>query len=331
VIAARTGSIRVGILGTARIAPLALVGPARQTPGIVVDAIASRTRSKAESFAARHGIARVFASYDALIRDRRVDAVYIALPTALHCEWTLRALDAGKHVLCEKPLASDAASASRMADAAAASRRVLQEGLHMRFLATLRRQKALVDSGRIGVVRRVNASCCLNIPIPSDDFRLRPELGGGAGLDLGCYAVSLFRFIAGEEPTVVSARATRSATADVDASMHADLRTPSGIAGMVECAFEGITRPRFGVAVEGDRGWLGWSADGLVGQRGDEPIREVVAPTPTYRLQLEAFATQIAGEPCDAPGAADAVATARVIDAMYAHAGFGPRAACMAS
>ncbi|MBW2314770.1 MAG: Gfo/Idh/MocA family oxidoreductase, partial [Deltaproteobacteria bacterium] len=126
-------ALRVGVLGAARIAPMALLRPARQVPGVEVSAVAARDVDKARRFAGKHGIPRVFESYDALLADPDVDAVYVPLPNGLHADWTIRAIEAGKHVLCEKPFTANAGEAERVAKAARASDRVVMEAFHWRY------------------------------------------------------------------------------------------------------------------------------------------------------------------------------------------------------
>jgi len=219
--------IRFGVLGTARVAPYALLAPAKEMQDVEVSGIASRTLQKAEEFAARHGIPRSFGSYDALLESAEIDAVYVALPPALHYEWARRAIEAGKHVLCEKPLAENAQRAQELTLFAKQHGRVLVEGMHMRYLDRLHRQRELVASGDLG--RLVRIESCLRTPymrMAKDDFRLRFELGGGAALDLGCYAVSNLRYLAGEEPEVLSVR-HKCSSPEVDRWMRATLRFPS--------------------------------------------------------------------------------------------------------
>ena len=141
--------LRIGILGAARIAPMALCRPAREVEGVEVVAIAARDAARAQQFAAKHGIAKVHASYDALLADDAIDAIYNPLPNGLHAEWTIRALEAGKHVLCEKPIASNAAEAAQMAEAAERTGRVLMEAFHWRYhrLAALMREVVLTEVG----------------------------------------------------------------------------------------------------------------------------------------------------------------------------------------
>jgi len=176
---AETGRLRIGILGAARIAPMALVRPARSVPEAAVLAVAARDETRARRFAARHGIPRVHRGYAELLADPEIDAVYNPLPNSLHCEWSIRALEAGKHVLCEKPLASNADEARRMTEAASRAGRVLVEAFHWRYHPLAERMKAIVESGELGRVRHVEASCCFPLLLPGD-IRYRLDLAGGA-------------------------------------------------------------------------------------------------------------------------------------------------------
>jgi predicted dehydrogenase len=199
--------IRIGVLGTARVVSYGLVAPARETPAIEVTAIASRSQQKAQEFAKTYGIPKAFGSYRELLDCTDIDAVYVALPTALHYEWARRAIEAGKHVLCEKPLAANADLAQKLATCAKQHDRVLLEGMHMRYSTQLRRQRELVASGQFGRLLRIES--CFRSPfarMAQGDFRTNFDLGGGVALDLGCYAVSCMRYVAGEEPEVVSVR-----------------------------------------------------------------------------------------------------------------------------
>ena len=149
--------LRRGDLGAARIAPMALVGPARRVPGVEVLAVAARDRTRAEAFAARHRIPRVHPTYEALIADPEIEAIYNPLPNSLHAPWTIRALEAGKHVLCEKPFSATVAEAQAMADAAARSGRVLMEAFHYRYHALFARMRALLRAGEIGAMQHLDA------------------------------------------------------------------------------------------------------------------------------------------------------------------------------
>ncbi len=322
--------LRIGILGAARIAPLALVRPARTVPGVVVAAIAARDRARARAFAARHGIARVADSYEGLVRDPEIDAVYLPLPNSLHCEWSIRALEAGKHVLCEKPLAANAAEAERMAAAAARAGRLLMEAFHYRYHPLAERIKAIVTSGELGMVRELEAHMCVPLPFPRD-IRYRYELAGGATMDVGCYAVHLLRFLAGREPEVLAARA-RCIAPNVDRYMAADLRFPGSISGRMTCALLSGTLVRATAKVRGDTGSL-WVLNPYAPQyfhllrvRSARGVRwERVAGEATYTHQLRAFVAAVQGGGDVPTNAWDGAANMRVIDAIYERAGLRPR------
>ena len=316
--------IRIGVLGTARVVPYALLAPAKEMQDVEVTAIASRAMHRAEAFAARHGIQHRFGSYEALPGAREIDAVYIALPPALHYEWARRAIEAGKHVLCEKPLAVNATQARELVILAKQHGRVLVEAMHVRYLDRLRRQRELVAGGELGRVLRIN-SCFRTpfTPMPRDDFRRRSELGGGATLDVGCYAVSCLRYVAGEEPEVLTVE-HRCRSHSVDRWVRAALRFPSGVEGKVEFGTQGFYMPRIGVEVACENGWIKWDGKGLIYKKSDKVIQEAILTQSTYRLQLEAFAKRIRGDQSNAPAPEDAVLTARVLDAIREKAGLEP-------
>jgi predicted dehydrogenase len=313
--------IRFGVLGTARVVPNGLLAPGKETPGVEVTAVASRTVQKAQAFAARYGIQRAFGSYEALLESRDINAVYIALPPALHHDWALRAIEAGKHVLCEKPLAANARLAQELTLFARLHGRVLVEAMHLRYLDRLRRQRELANGGELGRLLRIDS--CIRTPymrMATDDFRLRFELGGGAALDLGCYAVSCVRYIAGEGPEILSVR-QKCSSPEVDRWMRAVLRFPSGVEGVVEFGFRGLYTPRVGLVATCENGWIKWDGEGLAYAKKGNVIRESFPTKSTYQLQLEAFVKKIRGEESNAPAPDDAVLTARVIDAIYEKAG----------
>jgi predicted dehydrogenase len=320
--------VRFGVLGTARAVTNGLLAPAKETPGVEVAAVASRTPQKAEAFAARHGIARGFGSYEALLESGDIDAVYVALPPALHFPWTRRALESGKHVLCEKPLAANAQLAEELALCARRHGRVLVEAMHLRYLDLLHRQRELATSGSFGKVVRIET--CLRTPfmrMAKDDFRLRYELGGGAALDLGCYAVSCLRYIAGEEPEVLSV-SHKCIRPQVDRWMRALLRFPSGIEGVVEFGFRGFYTPRVYVRVTCENGWIKWDGKDLeYAKNTGEPTRESSTTKSTYQLQLEAFVQSVKGDSSAALPPEDAVLTARILDAMFKKSGLALRGA----
>jgi predicted dehydrogenase len=324
--------VRFGILGTGRAALYGLLEPAKETQGVQVSAVASRTTQKAEAFAAGHDIPHGFGSYEALLASPDIDAVYIALPPALHFLWASRALESGKHVLCEKPLAENAQLAQELVQCAKKNGRVLVEAMHLRYLDLLRRQRELAASGEFGRLLRIES--CLRTPfmrMAKDDFRLRFELGGGAALDLGCYAVSCLRYIAGEEPEIVSV-SHKCSRPQVDRWMRALLRFPSGMEGAVECGFRGFYTPKVFVLATCENGWIKWDGKDLqYAKSNGEPSRESSTTRPTYQLQLEAFVKSLNGESSATLPPEDSILTARVLDAMFKKSNLAPRGARLPS
>ncbi len=322
--------LRIGILGAARIAPMALIRPARAVPEAQVTAIAARDETRARAFAERFRIPKVHASYDALIDDPEIDAIYNPLPNALHCDWTLRALRAGKHVLCEKPIAANADEAERMAQAADAAGRVLVEAFHWRSHPLAARMREIVRSGVLGDVRHVEASMCIPLPIPGD-IRYRFDLGGGASMDTGCYAINLVRFLAEAEPSVESVEVRRSSP-DVDRWMRAELRFADGRSGRVECSLFSTKLIEVNARVIGSRGRLDVLNPVLPHfyhrlrlRVGSERRSEKVPGDATYTHQLRAFVAHVRGAARMSTDARDAVHNMRVIDAIYDRAGMKRR------
>ena len=322
--------LRIGVLGAARITPQALLKPARKVEGVRVTAVAARDPARARQFAQKHGIPTVQQSYDALLADPNVDAIYNPLPNSLHCEWSIRALDAGKHVLCEKPLASNAVEAEQMAAAARRSGRVLFEAFHYRYHPLATRAREIVASGRLGRIRHIEATMCIPLPIPGN-IRYRYDLAGGATMDVGCYTISLVRHLAGAEPEVVQAEA-RLSSPQVDRWMCADMRFPDGSSARIRCSLFSATLLRVSARVQGDDGELSIlnpyapqfphrlrvrTANGTTDERfpGDA----------TYVHQLRAFAGAVRSGAPILTGPDDAIANMRVIDAVYEKAGLQRR------
>src|SRR4029079_829423 len=186
-----------------------------------IGAVAARDRSRAAAFAAKHGIAKVCDSYAALIADPAIDAIYNPLPNGLHAEWTIAALQAGKHVLCEKPFTANAKEAEDVAAVAARTGLVVMEAVHYRYHPLAHRMREIVDSGELGTTRHVEAALCFPLPKFSD-IRYRYDLAGGATMDVGTYTVHMARLLGREEPEVVSAH-PKLKSIDVDRAMRAEL------------------------------------------------------------------------------------------------------------
>ncbi|GII55538.1 oxidoreductase [Planotetraspora thailandica] len=320
--------MRIGTLGAARIAPAALIKPARSVPEVQVAAVAARDRSRAAEFAAKHGIPMVHDSYEALIDDPSIDAVYNPLPNALHAEWTIRALEAGKHVLCEKPFASNEKEARTVADAADKSGLVVMEAFHYRYHPLAERMASIV--GELGEIEQIETALCFPLPRFSD-IRYSLPLSGGALMDAGCYAVHLARFLGGGEPAVESARALLRKP-QVDRAMTATLRFPSGASGRVTASMWSSHVLKIAARVTGSRGQmrvtnfiapqvfhrLSYTVDGV-------KKRERVAGEATYTYQLRAFLSAVQTGEGNLTPPATSIANMAVIDEIYRKAGLSPR------
>jgi predicted dehydrogenase len=323
-------SVRIGILGAARIAPAAVIQPAQKSDEADVVAVAARDRSRAEAYASKHGVPNVAESYAALVADPDIDAVYNPLPNGLHAEWTIAALEAGKHVLCEKPFTANATEAEAVAAVASRTGLVVMEAFHYRYHPLADRMLEIAESGELGTIRRVETALCFPLPKFSD-IRYQYELAGGATMDVGTYAVHMARLLGGEEPEVVSAKA-KLRRPDVDRAMRAELSFPSGHTGRITCSMWSRWLIQTYARVTGDDGELYvinptgpqiWHR--LRVKAGGNKRIEQLTRRPTYEFQLDAFcAAVLRGEPTLTPPA-DSVANMRVLDAIYVAAGMTPR------
>ncbi|MFN8495131.1 MAG: Gfo/Idh/MocA family oxidoreductase [Caldilineaceae bacterium] len=323
---AQHSQLRIGLLGAARIAPVALIQPAQLVPDVQIAALAARDQARAEAFAAQYHIPQIHNSYAALLDDPTIDAIYNPLPNSFHYAWTVRALRAGKHVLCEKPIAANATEAAAMVKVAQETGRVLMEAFHYRYHPLLSRAKALLDSGELGALRHIEAKFC-TLLLRQNDIRYRYDLAGGATMDLGCYTVNLIRYLAGAEPTVVRAQA-KLAAPQVDRSMEADFRFPNGCTAHILNSFLSPNLIRITAKAICERGelyilnpfvphrlhWL--TVRTAAGKR-----RERFPGETTYTHQLRAFVQAVRGEATIPTDGVDGVANMRVIDAIYEKAG----------
>lgn len=318
--------LRIGVLGAARIAPSALIKPAKDNAEVVVAAVAARDGSRARAFAAKHGIARVHESYEALIADPDLDAVYNPLPNGLHGKWTRAALAAGKHVLCEKPFTANAAEAREIAGLAAKSDRVVMEAFHYRYHPLALRTEQIIASGELGKLERVEAALCFPLPKFSD-IRYNYSLAGGAMMDAGCYAVHMARTFGGSTPEVVSAQA-KLRDPQVDRAMTAELRFAEGHTGRVRCSMWSSRLLEITAHVVGDRGEVRLFNPvtpqffhRLSIRSSDGKRVERFPRRPSYAYQLDAFAGAVLrGEPVKTTPT-DAIENMTVIDAIYRAAG----------
>jgi predicted dehydrogenase len=325
-----TSPLRIGILGAAKIAPNAIISPARRIPGASVLAIAARDPHKAQHFAQRHQIPRVHATYADLLADPEIEAIYNPLPNSHHAEWSIRALKAGKHVLCEKPIAANAKEAMSMAAVAERTGLVLMEAFHYRYHPLMTRVLAILHSGEIGQIRHIETSMCT----PTArwwDIRWRYDLAGGALMDLGCYTIHLLRTLAGSEPTVTNARAWLRGP-DVDRAVKADFTFANGATGHIHCSMWSFTLLKLGAKVVGDKGeltifnpYLPQLYHRITTRTTAGTRHETVEKTPTYDHQLTAFIRAVRTRTPFPTGMADAIANMRVIDAIYQAAGLNLR------
>src|ERR1700685_1999777 len=245
--------IRFGILGAARIAPDALIKAAHNVPEAEVVAGAARDQKRAREFAAANGIPRVLASYDDLVNDPELDVIYNPLPNSLHCEWTIAALRAGKHVLCEKPIASNAIEAERMARAADETGKILGEAFHYRYHPLADRIRALMHDGTLG--RLVHVEGQFSVPIPETNIRFDWSLAGGATMDLGCYPLHMIRYFSGLTPRVIRARA-EIGPKNIDIAMDVDLELAPGVTAKMSCAMKKDSPLAATFIARGERGEL---------------------------------------------------------------------------
>jgi predicted dehydrogenase len=322
----RRPQVRIGILGAARIAPLAIVNPARENDEVIVCAIAARDESRAQAFAGKHGIARVHDSYESLLADPDLDAVYIPLPNGLHGRWIRNALNSGKHVLCEKPFTANAAEASEIAQLAAKSDRVVMEAFHYRYHPLTLAIEEVLSSGELGRLERVEAALCFPLPKFSD-IRYDFSLAGGATMDAGSYAVHMARTFGGSTPEVVSARAKLRGP-EVDRAMTAELRFADGHTGRVRCSMWSSKLLQISARVIGEHGELRVLNPVTpqlfhrlsVRSSGDHRVMRFPRRA-SYAYQLDAFvASVLRGAPVKT-SPEDSVENMSVIDAIYQTAG----------
>jgi len=309
--------VKLGILSTARINRAILTG-ARLSDRVEVVAVASRDAARAEAYAREHEIERAHGSYEALLEDPGVDAVYISLPNSFHVPWSIRALEAGKHVLCEKPLDRRPAEVERAFGAADRAGRILMEAFMYRHHPQTKRLAELVREGAIGELRLVRSS--FSFPLYDEtNVRLRPELDGGSLMDVGCYCVSGSRLVAGE-PLTVSAHQVVGPTG-VDVRFAATMSFPGGALAHFDCGLDLANRGELeavgseGTIVVRDP-WLIREAALELRRGGDLELVEIENPN-RYQLELENLAGAIRGEEEPLLGRDDALGQARAIEALY--------------
>jgi D-xylose 1-dehydrogenase (NADP+, D-xylono-1,5-lactone-forming) len=312
-----------GIISTAHINRLVLAG-ALESDRIDVVAVASRDAAKADAYAREHGIERAYGSYEALLADPDIDAVYISLPNSLHVEWSIRSLEAGKHVLCEKPFDRRPEQVERAFDAAEQADRLLMEAFMYRHNPQTAKAKELVENGAIGALRLVRAAFSFRLD-DLENVRLAAGLDGGALMDVGCYCVSGSRLFAGEPETVYGEQLV--GPSGVDVLFVGTMRFPGDTLGHFDCGF--VVSGRDELELVGDEGSLflddPWHArTPAIELRREDRVEEILLePRDSYRLELENLSAAIQGEAEPLLGREDAVGQARTIEALYRSAESG--------
>jgi predicted dehydrogenase len=321
-------AIKWGVMGNATIARVCVIPAIQKSCNGRVHALATRSPAQAQEVAAVNHVGQIYNSYDALLVDAAIDAIYIALPNHLHHAWTIKALKAGKHVLCEKPLACSAKEALEMASVSEDCGRCLMEAFMYRFHPRSRRIKQLVAEGRIGAPCLVRAAFCYRMPekdwASEKNARLKPEMGGGALLDVGCYNVSVARWFLGAEPTQVQAQAVYHPRG-VDVHMVGTLGFADTGLAIFEASFISALQQTYSIAgADGvielpHNAFVPWENDAaflLRGQDQEEGQQHVIAGADEYRLMVEHFADVTLGKTELMYPLGDSIGNMRALDAL---------------
>jgi xylose dehydrogenase (NAD/NADP) len=308
-------TLRWGLLSTANINGKRL---GSGHGGIV--AVASRSAGRAEAFAREHGLERAHGSYEALLADPDVDAVYNPLPNSMHVDWSIRALEAGKHVLCEKPMSRRPEDVERAFDVAEREGLVLMEAFMYRHHPQIARAQALISEGAIGDLRLIRAGFSWAHPEP-EDIRLQADLDGGGLMDVGCYCVSGARALAGAEPERVYAEQVLGGRG-VDVRMVATLRFPGEVLAAIDCGLSYVAHDELeAIGADGslflDDPWHGRDTVIEVRRPGRSTEHVEIVRENSYALELENFEAAVRGDAPPLLGREDALAQARAIAALY--------------
>ena len=323
--------VRYGLLSTAQIGLNAHLPASRESKTSEIVSISSRTIEKARQIAQNHNIDRWYGSYTEQLMDPGIDAIINSLPNSMHCEWTVRAAEAGKHVLCEKPLAVSAEECQRMIDAANANNVVLVEAFTHRWNPHMRKARQLVSEGVIGEIQTVDSALCFNVIDPDGNIRFSEALAGGALWDAGSYAVYAVRFVMSAEPTHVIGYSHDSGNWGVDTTFSGTMKFNNGAIGNITTNMQ---QPfRCFITIHGSAGQIEIpnmfdDSGPIVIKRGDgrtsrdEQVIAVPAPN-RFVVQLDEF-TQcvLTGEKPEFP-AEDGLANTTVLEALYESANSG--------
>jgi xylose dehydrogenase (NAD/NADP) len=318
--------IRWGVISTARIGRRHVIPAIQASRNGEVRAVASRTLDKAKAFAEELNIAHAYGSYEELIADPDIDAIYNPLPNHLHAEWSLRCAEAGRPTLCEKPLAADAAEAQTMVDAFAARGVLFAEAFMYRFHPRAQRVREMVAEGAVGEVQLMQASFSFRVR-SEDNIRLRKDMAGGALMDVGCYCVNVMRFVTGEEPERVRAAARFGPTTGVDEWLVGALSFPSGALGHFDCGLRAHRAESYeirgseGSIVVEDAFVVDPDTEAIIQYWHESGHEEItLPPVDQYQLMVEDFADALMeGRPPAFPPQ-DAVRNMAVIDRLLTSA-----------
>ena len=320
--------VKWGVMGNATIARVCVIPAIQKSCNGRVHALATRSPARAQEVAAGNQIDQIYNSYDALLVDQAIDVIYIALPNHLHHPWTIKALKAGKHVLCEKPLACSAKEALEMASVSEDSGRYLMEAFMYRFHPRSRHIKQLVAEGRIGTPSLVRSAFCYRMRetdwASEKNARLKPEMGGGALLDVGCYSVSVARWFLGAEPTQVQAQAVYH-PGGVDVHVVGTLGFADTGLATLEASFISALQQTYSIA--GANGvielphnafvpWENVAAFLLRGQDDEEGQQQVIPGVDEYQLMVEHFADVVLGNTDLMFSLGDSIGNMRALDAL---------------
>jgi D-xylose 1-dehydrogenase (NADP+, D-xylono-1,5-lactone-forming) len=318
-------ALKWGIISTADINRKVIPG-AHASPKVDLVAVASRDQARADAYAQKWEIGRAHGSYEALLADDEVEAVYISLPNTMHCDWSVKALEAGKHVLCEKPLSRHTAEVEAAFDAAERNGRLLSEAFMYRHNPQTKRAKQLVEEGAIGELRLIRSAFSYAL-YDEDNIRLRTDVEGGALMDVGCYTVSGSRLFGGE-PEHVHGEAWFGPSG-TDWVFGGSLRFPGDVVAQFDC---GTALPeRDELEAIGSEGSLflddPWHCTVPVIERrhGDRVERIELEPADSYRLELENVSDAVRGEGELLLGREDALGQARALEALHESATNGMR------
>jgi len=309
-----------GILGPGYVATRAVIPAIQQVPGAHVLAVASSNKERAQAASAQFSIERTYTSYQALLDDPDVHAVYIALPNHLHREWTIHAAQAGKHVLCEKPLAMNASECEEMIAACQQSNVLLMEAVMYRFHPRMLHLKQMLTAGELGDIRFLHAAFSFFFNAPGN-YRAQPEYGGGALLDIGSYCINAARWLIGAEPEDIQANISYSKTLDVSTS--ALLRFERDVFAHIQCSF--VAAEHQVIEVVGSTGaataplaFTAWRDDttALMVQRGAVFERREFAPADPYQAMAAHFTECVLGQASLLYPPEDGHATLRVLDTL---------------